>query len=110
VPTRKPTHNNYLVIVLSLSLVLGMAVALGVYFAWRSGAIPPGINLLSAVALLACPPFIMSVALPAAPDSDVAMTLLVGAMVFGNAFLYAGVAAGGYFVVQLFMARDKQPR
>ena len=62
--------------------------------------IPPGLeHLSSATALLICPPFILSVAFGPSPDSDLALTLVAGTIVFANAFLYAGVAAGGYFVV-----------
>ena len=90
---------NYLVTVLAVSTVLGMAVALVVYFAWTSGAIASGLNHpLSIVALVVCPPFILSVAVPGS-DSDLALVLVAGTLVFANAALYAGVAAGGYFVV-----------
>jgi hypothetical protein len=97
---RAGAKEQYLVTVLSVSFVLGMGVALGVYLAWKFGAIAPGLNsVLSAVALLVCPPFVLSFAVGAVPDSDVALTLIVGTIVFANAFLYAGVAAGGYFIV-----------
>jgi len=37
----------------------------------------------------------------ATADAELALVLLVGAMVLANAFLYAGVAAGGFFVFNL---------
>ena len=99
----------YLVTVLSISFFVGVGVAVGVYSAWRSGAIAPGFhNVLSAVALLFCPPFVLSFAIGPAPDSDLALTMIVGAIVFANAFLYAGVAAGGYFLVSIMLKRRAQ--
>jgi hypothetical protein len=99
--------SNALVAVVSVSLVLGMAVGIGVYFAWRAGVIPPGVNILSALALLLCPPFIMSMAITPMQDTDLGLTLLVGAIVFGNAFLYAGVSALLYFVATLIFRKDR---
>ena len=100
---------NYLVIVLSLAMVLGMAVALAVYFGWRSGVIPPGFShLLTIIALVLCPPFILSLIVAPAPDSDLAMVLVVGTIVFANAFLYSGVAAAGYFVASIFLERKRE--
>jgi hypothetical protein len=105
---RKESH---LVIVLSLSLVLGMAVAVAVYFAWISGVIPPGLDhVLSVAALVVCPPFILSLVVAPSPDSGLALTLVVGTIVFANAFLYAGAAAGLYFVFTVVRRRKQQPR
>ena len=85
---------------MSLSLVLGMAVALAVYFAWAAGVIPPSLtHPLTALALVLCPPFVLSLIVAPSPDSDLALTLVVGTIVFANAFLYAGVGAALYFVV-----------
>ncbi len=108
---RDRRKENYLVIVLSLSLVLGMAVGLAVYLAWTSGAISPGLDHpLTVVALLLCPPFVLSLTVAPVPDSDLALTLVVGTIVSANAFLYAGVAAGVYFVVSTLAARKAQTR
>jgi len=86
-----------------------MGVAVAVYSAWKFGAIAPGFHdALSAVALLVCPPFILSAAVDPTPDSDLALTLIVGTIVFANAFLYAGVAAVGYFVVTIMTNRRSQ--
>lgn len=106
VAQRPGSKEQYLLTTLSISFVLGMGVAVGVYFAWKSGAIAPGLhNVLSAVALLICPPFILSAAVGPTPDSDLALTLIVGTIVFANAFLYAGMAAVGYFVVTILANR-----
>ena len=86
---------------MSLSFVLGMAVALGVYFLWRSH--PENFQHFSAAAaaLAVCPPFVLSFAFGPTQESDLALVLVVGTIVFANAFLYAGVAAGIYAVLTL---------
>jgi hypothetical protein len=100
--TDSPPKENHLLTTLSIAFVLGMAVAIGVYMAWSHGLIQaafqsPG----SAIALFFCPPFILSIAIGPTADAELALVLLVGAMVLANAFLYAGVAAGGFFVFNL---------
>jgi len=107
VTQRAQPKEKYLAMVLALSFVLGMGVAFAVYWLWRSGAVGPGFhNALSAVALLFCPPFVLSVAVGPTLDSDLALALIVGTIVFANAFLYAGVAAGAYFVVSVMAKRS----
>jgi hypothetical protein len=108
--TQRPANReNYLVTVLAISFVLGVGVAIGIYTAWRSGAIAPGFhNALSALSLFVCPPFILSFAVGPVPDAGLALTLIVGTIVFANAFLYAGVAAGGYFVVSIMMKKKQR--
>jgi hypothetical protein len=108
-PARGQRKENYLVLVLSLSLVLGMTVAIAVYFAWTAHAILPGLDHpLTVLALMLCPPFILSVIVAPAPDSALALVLVVGTIVFANAFLYAGAGAALYFVVSLLFARKQQ--
>jgi len=58
-------------------------------------------GFLSAIALIVCPPYVLSLVIGPTPDSDLVLVLTVGTIVFANAFLYAGVAAGGYFVFTL---------
>ena len=93
--------DNRFAAVMSLSFVLGMVVALAVYFLWRSH--PANFQHLSAAAaaLLVCPPFVLSYAIGPTPDSAFAIVLGVGTIIFANAFLYAGVAAGIYAVLTL---------
>lgn len=87
-----------------------MAVAIGVYMAWSHGVLQSAFHSPgSAVALLFCPPFILSIAVGPTADADLALALVIGTIVFANAFLYAGVAAGGYFVVNL-MRKGARPR
>ncbi len=106
----RKTENSNLGIVLSLSSVLGIAVALAVYFAWR-------LNLggfhahsfLTAIALSICPPFVLSLVIGPIPDSDLATVLTLGTIIFANAFLYAGAAAGGYFIFTLMAKKQARP-
>ncbi len=102
------TENASLTIVLSLSVVLGMAVALAVYFAWRLnvGQLQSH-GFLTAIALIICPPYVLSLIIGPTPDSDLALVLAVGTIVLANAFLYAGVAAGGHFIFTV-IARKKR--
>jgi len=37
-----------------------------------------------------------------------ALSLLVGTIISANAFLYAGVAAGGYFLITTFGGRKRR--
>jgi hypothetical protein len=95
-PARK---ENHLMTVISLSLVLGMAVALAIYFAWRLHVVPAQlIGPFNAIALLVCPPFVLSLVFGPATDSELSLGLIVGTIIFANAVLYAGVAAGAYFL------------
>jgi len=97
--------NSRFVIVMLLSFALGMAVALVVSFLWRSH--PADFQHLSVVtALVVCPPFILSYAIGATPDSAFALVLGVGTIAFANACLYAGVAAGIYAVLTV-LSRKK---
>ncbi len=98
--------------VLLLSFLLGIAVAVAVYFWWR---MEPGSSqfheLFSVAALVICPPYILSVAASANPESPLALVLTVGTITFANGFLYAGVAASGYFVLTVLVKkRDARHR
>jgi membrane-bound ClpP family serine protease len=100
--TQNPPKENHLLTVLSIAFVLGMAVAIGVYLAWSHGVLQPAFHSPgSAIALFFCPPFILSIAVGPTADADLALALVISTIVFANAFLYAGAAAGGYFVVNL---------
>jgi hypothetical protein len=99
-------ENDGLLMVLSLSFLLGMAVALVVYFVWRMNAGPlRSQGIMSAMALIVCPPYVLSLIIGPTPDSDLALVLTVGTIVFANAFLYAGAAAGGYFIFTLMASK-----
>jgi hypothetical protein len=100
---------KYLLLVLVISFVLGIAVAIGVYWVWRSGGITPGFHDLSgALALVLCPPYILSLAIGPSPDSYLELGLAVGTIVFANGFLYSGAAAVGYFFVAVMVKRIRR--
>jgi p-aminobenzoyl-glutamate transporter AbgT len=100
--TENAPKENHLLTTLSIAFVLGMAVAIGVYLAWSHGLIQAAFQSpASAIALFVCPPFILSIAIGPTADAELALVLLVSAMVLANGFLYAGVAAGGFFVFNL---------
>ena len=86
--------------VLAATFALGMAVGLGVYLLWVSRAVN-----LSAAVLVVCPPFILSYAIAADPDSAFAVVLGLATIIFANGCLYAGVAAGIYAVVTRVRSR-----
>ena len=83
-----------------------MAIALGIYFAWIHGVIAPAFNgPLSMAALFICPPYILSIAVGPMAEADLMQVVLAGTIVFANGFLYAGVAAGAYYVFTLVFKR-----
>ncbi len=99
------------IMVLALSFLLGMAVALAVYLLWRFHDVPSQFeHLFTGVALFVCPPFILTIALGPAPDVDLAFVLAVGTIIFANAFLYAGVAAGLYAVFRVLWKKRRDGR
>jgi hypothetical protein len=101
-------QDKHLLTVLLLAFVLGMAIAIGVYMAWRRGLLAPAFSgPASAVALLLCPPYILSIAVGPMADADLIMAVTAGAIVLGNGFLYAGVAAGGYYLATMRMKRKR---
>jgi hypothetical protein len=93
--SRSGKRDNRFAFVMCLSLALGIAVALAVLFLWRSHPVAFQ-DWPAVVALIVCPPFILSYAIGSTPDSAFAVVLGVGTIVLANAFLYAGVAAGIY--------------
>ncbi len=103
-----PKEDQHLVLVLALSFLLGMVMALAVYFSWSLRLVPPDLqSFFRTGALVVCPPFLLAYVLGATTSSDFALVLTVGTIVFANAFLYAGVAAGLYFVVTVLLRGKK---
>ncbi len=83
-----------------------MAIAIGVYLGWVRGILPPALSGgVSAVVLLFCPPYILTIAVGPMADAQLMAVVTASSIVFGNGFLYAGVAAGAYFVAKLMMKR-----
>jgi hypothetical protein len=90
-------------LVMSLSFLLGMCVGLAVYLAWRFHFVPPQeqgwfVN----ASLVLCPPFLLTLVAGSALEFDLMLALVTGTIIFANGFLYAGVAAGLYFLFTLW--------
>jgi hypothetical protein len=102
------SKENYLITVISLAFVAGMAIALAIYLGWSHGIIPPAFSgAASTVALFFCPPFILSIAMGPTAEAEVMQAVVAGTIVFANGFLYAGFAAGAYYLFTLFFKRAK---
>jgi hypothetical protein len=102
------SKENYLMTVISLAFVAGMAIAIGIYFAWTHGAIPPAFNgPISMAALFVCPPYILSIAVGPTAEADLMQVVVAGSIVSANGFLYAGVAAGAYYLFTLVFKGEK---
>ncbi|HEY4932163.1 MAG TPA: hypothetical protein VII23_11380 [Terriglobales bacterium] len=91
-------RSDTIVTVMSVSIVLGMAVALVLIFLWRSH--PATITQSGAYqfAVAICPPFFLVGVVSAMPESTLAVVLTGGTIVVANGSLYAGVAALAYWV------------
>jgi hypothetical protein len=96
------SKHEQLLTVLALSFVLGMAVAVAIYFLWQANPVALDFHQpLFLAVLLVCPAFILSIAASSGTEGAIAQVLLVGTIVFANGCLYAGVAAGIYSIVTL---------
>jgi hypothetical protein len=100
-------RNDFLIIVVSIALVLGMAVAMGLIAAWRTDPATMTEGAGYYAALVLCPPFLLVGAVSGVADSTLALVLATGSIVFGNGALYAGLAAFGYWAVSTFWPRKQ---
>ncbi len=57
------------------------------------------------MALFFCPPYILTIAVGPMADAQLMAIVTASSIVFGNGFLYAGIAAGLYFVTKLILDR-----
>lgn len=91
---------------MSLTVVLGMAVALILILVWRSH---PTMTQSGAyhLAVALCPPFFLVGVVTALADSTPAVVLTAGTIVFANGSLYAGVAALVYWALSIRGRRGK---
>jgi hypothetical protein len=87
-----------LVIAISLAVVLGMVVALLLIFLWRSYPAMMTQGAAYRLAMAICPPFILAGVVTELTDSTLAVVMTGGCIVLGNASLYAGLTAFGYWV------------
>ena len=105
---RSPDNrNDKLVIVMSITVVLGMAVALILVFLWRSHPAMVTQGGAYHLAVAVCPPFFLVGVVTAMADSTLAVVLAAGTIVFANGSLYAGVAALAYWAFSIRGRRSK---
>ena len=96
---RTPDHrNDTLTTVISVTFVLGMAVALVLIFLWRSHPATMTQSGAYQFAVAICPPFFLVGVVSAMQESTLAVVLTGGTIVVANGSLYAGVAALAYWV------------
>jgi hypothetical protein len=103
----KKARYDALVIVLSVTLVAGMAVALLLILLWRSHpeTITEGIGFRAAIAV--CPPFMLVGVVPGVADNTLELVLTTGTIVIANGSLYAGLAAFVYWALSTFRPRSR---
>jgi hypothetical protein len=90
--------------VLAVTFVAGLGVAGVLCALWRYHA--GEISATARVAAIAvCPPFLLAGILEATSDSALALVMTIGCIVFGNGFLYAGLASFVYFLTTVFFGR-----
>jgi len=101
-PQSSKRRSDILIVVLSVALVAGMAVALALFFAWRRdpAAMAQGLAFHAGVAV--CPPFLLVGSVGGITDSDLALILTGGTIIFANGALYAGVAAFALWILSSF--------
>ena len=100
-PFRK---NDPFLKVLAVTFVAGIVVAGVLCVLWRYHA--GEISATARVAAIAiCPPFLLAGIFEATSDSTPALVMTIGCIVFGNGFLYAGLASFGYFLITVFLRR-----
>jgi hypothetical protein len=97
-PRNLKSRDDVFIIVMSVAFVLGMAVALGLIFFWRSYPAAMTQSTAYHMAVAVCPPFLLVGVFSALADSTFALVLTAGTIVFANGSLYAGVAAFAYWV------------
>lgn len=103
----RKTRNDALVIVLSVTVVAGMAVALLLILLWRNhpSAVTDGIGFRAAVAL--CPPFMLVRVVGGVDDTALSLLLTSGTIVIANGSLYAGLAAFVFWALSTFWSRSQ---
>ena len=98
------------VIVMSMTAVLGMAVALVLIFLWRNHPAAVTHDGVYYLAVVLCPPFFLVGVVTAMAESTLAVVLTAGTIVFANGSLYAGVAALGYWAFSIRGQHNKSQR
>lgn len=105
-PRTQGHHDDVFIIVISVTFVMGMAVALLLIFLWRNSSAAITQGTAYHIAMAVCPPFLLVSVLAALADSTFALVLTAGTIVFANGSLYAGLAAFVYWVFTILRRRD----
>ena len=90
-PPPKNRHET-LIIVLSVAVVAGVAIAILLLLVWREhpSSVADGAGLNAAVTL--CPPFMLVHIAREMDDTGLSQLIIGGAVVIGNGALYSGLA------------------
>ena len=94
------------VIVMSVTVVLGMVVALVLVFLWRNYPVTMAHSGVYHLAVALCPPFFLVGIVNAMTESTLAVIMTAGTIVIANGSLYAGVAAFVYWTVSTWTRRS----
>ena len=86
---------------MSVTIVLGMVVALVLIFLWRSYPATMTQSGAYHLAMVLCPPFFLVGVASALTESTLAIVLTAGTIVLANGSLYAGLAALVYWIVSI---------
>ena len=90
----QPAKNRHesLIIVISIAVIAGMAIAILLLFLWRDhvSVIAAGAGLNAAIAV--CPPYLLVHVARDIDDTALTRVIIGGAVVIGNGSLYAGLA------------------
>jgi hypothetical protein len=104
-PTASKGRHETLVIVVSVAVVAGMAVASLLLLLWKvqPSFVTAGAGMRLAIGL--CPPFMLVPIIGEAEESVLGHIIIGGAVVIGNGSLYAGFAAFAYWLVATFLPK-----
>ena len=107
-PAPAKGRHEVLVIVISVAVVAGMAIATLLLLLWkvRPASVTSGLGMRAAVSI--CPPFMLVPIIGAGDDSAISNVIIGGTVVLGNGSLYAGLAAFAYWAMETFV--PKRPR
>ena len=99
------SRHDALVMVISVAVVAGMAVAALLLLLWktRPSLVISGAGMRAAIVI--CPPFMLVPIIGAVDDSALSNVILGGTIVLGNGSLYAGLAAFAYWAMVTFVPR-----
>jgi len=107
-PMPNKSRHETTIIVLSLAVVIGMAIAVAVVLLWTKfpAILAGGAGMRAAVAL--CPPFMLVQVVGGTDDTTMGLIITTGTILIANASLYAGLAMFVLWALTAF--RPAKPR